>query len=351
MEPDWHWKYMAMVKHFYKAIKAASPENQVVIGALVVGDWGHIGALYEAGAKDNCDVIDIHAYGNEKTHVDMDQIIVTHEEMAKRGDGHKKIFLGEGWSCFPLPKSIEDRKDWTKKPEYTPEEIEHYRQTLLIGWRNLTTPREDYDPSWVLGAKYFTMNDFWGSTHWKDRAIEHRNDKGEIDYWMLDGYKISYKPGELDPRYRPWGLVDADGNPKGSLLKEFPPYIPKLEFAGKAVSGEITPGKPFTVRLTVRNGERSDLSEIKWGMYSRNCTWRKVKETDREKIQFRDTGQSPTPSLAAGKGVTRDFEVVVPKELAGQTVKVYGEFWYKWNGRPYYADSWISFTVGSARAD
>lgn len=364
MNPEWHHIYAAVSNRFYDAVKAASPENQVIIGALVVGDHGHVGALYDAGCK--FDIMDIHAYGGRiskwpKTSkgspsttagtspdapraqfVSIGQIIETHEEMVEHGDGNKKIFLGEGWSCFPLPDDVEDKRDG-KDTSYTEAQIEHYRQTAIQGYRNLITPREGYDPKWVWGAKYFTMNDFWGSVHWKERAVPVMED-GKIHHWMLDGVYIKYSPTALDPFYRPWGLVDAAGKPKGDTIFNFPPYIPQVTIEGKIEDSikKVEKEKGYRIDLTVINSEKEPITNVRFGIYALGQGW---ENNDILNIPFTDMGTSAPIAIEPGKTASHSFAMTIQPGFDKKEIRAYGEVFYKWQGRPYYADAWIDFEV------
>ena len=356
MKPDWAFTHMAPIKHYYKAVKAASPDNQVMVGALVVGRRGHVEALYAAGLKNNFDVLDIHAYDDTKgkTYVSISQIVESHQVLSEHGDGDKMIFLGEGWSCFPLPLSVDGREHERYEKgmgvsmetySYAPEEIEHYRQTVLRGWRALTTPRPGhYDPRWTLGASYFTMNDFWGSMHWEERAIPHYDGDGNIEWWDLDGYYVPYAPFAMKPKYRPWGLVDADGKPKGDIIQNFPPYLPKIEIVADidapVIDGSptVAAGEQYTVTVSVRNMEPDAISDCRFGMGMRN-------NHDVE-LKWRDQTGTPAPNmLHYNRAATRKLSLVVPPGAIGRRLETSAELNYTWEGKPYYYDAWLDFNV------
>ncbi|KPJ63977.1 hypothetical protein AMK68_02675 [candidate division KD3-62 bacterium DG_56] len=345
----WYTWYMEPAVHIYDAVKRADPDNQVVVGALVVGAEGHINALYAAGLRDHFDILDIHAYApgdyeeGHKLHVGIDQVVESHRVLEAHGDGDKKIFLGEGWSLWPKPDHL-----YRKGPNdpVTPEMIEHYRQALLNGYRNLTTPRDGFDPDWVAGASYFILNDFWQKMHWKERAKPRYDDKGKLLGWVLDGYWIPYRKGELDPTYRDWGLIDFDCTPKddGSLVYDFPPYIPKHTFTGKLMLGEaettVDPGKPHRVVLTLTNDEKSPFIDCRMGLVVRE---RDEKKSKRAKI--RDLGGPIPPVLAPGESVSREYEVTYPDAQRGKRIRLIGEFYYHWKDKPYYTDAWVWASV------
>ncbi len=331
--PNWYTWYMDAAKHVYSAVKADHRDNQVVIGALVVGDEGHVGALYAAGAKGHFDVMDIHAYGDAKTHVSMKQIMETHRTMEKHRDGHKKIFLGEGWSCFPLPKSLDGNLE--KNRPYTKEEADHYRQTIQVGWMNLTTPRPgEYDPKWVLGARYFTFCDLIEGRGWRRRAVPQRDKDGNVTHYLVDGYPK--RENELGPFFRPWGIVDVEGKPKGDLLESCPPYIPRYRFAATLArvgsKGTVTADREYSASITFRNLEKVEMSEVRLGIYGRG--------KEGKKIRFEALRNKPAAVLKPGRGISAQYKVAFPAGLRGKKVRFYGECWYTWDGKPYYADAW-----------
>lgn len=357
-KPDWAHTYMKPVKHWHAAVKRADARNRTLVGALVVGDRGHIGALYEAGLKGNFDALHIHNYDDSdgKSFLSMAQIIESHRVLEEFGDGDKRIWLGEGWSPFPLPRSIDGREEErhrqglgmsTEPYTYTEEEIEHYRKSVIRGWYNLMTPRATYNPRWVLGASYFCLNDMWGAMGWSKRAVPKYDAQGNIEAWDLDGYHIPYKPFAMEPVYRPWGLIDAHGWPKGDIIVNFPPYLPRHEFAA-AVAAEyeghaarLTAGQPHVVTLRFTSDEDAPYRNCRFGMDTR--------ERNRHGVIFEPLDDPWAGDLARGQTVERRFAVTFPAELVDQEVCVIGELHYTWAERiPYYASAWLDVLVTPA---
>lgn len=342
--PDWAELYMTPVRHYAAAIHRASPDNQVIAGALVCGARDLIDELYKHGFKEHCDVLDIHAYagspGERRYHVGLSQVLEAHQALVDHGDGNKKIFLGEGWSVFPLPSHLDNLK---QRPEYTAEDLDHYRKALVYGYAALTTPRPGYDPNWLLGARFFCLNDLWGAMGWKKRAVIERDKNGEPVAWNLDGYKLPYSPNAMDPQFRAWGLIDIDGKPKGEALEQFPPYVPrcsvKAEFEDDSAA-VVYPGMPCRVRVSAINGESEPLANPRFSMDV-------FQGAGRRDIVFREVGASTASSISTGKGGSREFEMVAAPTLAGKDVLVQGGCEYEWQGRSYYADNWLRFRVAS----
>lgn len=382
--PDWHYYYMDPVRAVHRGMKKAHPDNRLIIGQLCYSSRDHIGALYDAGAKGHFEILAIHAYGPRGSFVDMEQIIESHEEMAFRGDHDIPIILTEGWSCFPLPDSID--KDPTFRGgtrPYTPEEIEHYRQTVLDGWRNLMTPRPgEYDPKWVGGVSYFVLNDHWGGRLWEPRSRAEYDEDGNLRGFHLDGYFIgTTDPNWIKPYMRPWGLIDIEGRPKGDAIYDFPPYIPRHEIAAvlaehgeleilpydgrrpSKVCPEVVAGRVYHATVTFRNLEDEPMTDLVF-----TCGDKSEKDyptgnafafingqmrpnialSDQHRVKTRLTSDPPPDRLAPGEGVELQYEVVFDESLAAPDrngwktrVRPYADVYYVWKGRPYHTDAWL----------
>lgn len=332
---DWHWYYMDQAIHVATGIKRANPDNKVFFGQLVVGDRGHVGALAQAGLRDNpklFDVLDIHAYSpDRRVHVDMNQIVESHEVLSEIGADHIRIFLGEGWSCFPLPQDLDG--NLAEQADYKPEHVDHYRNCLFSGWYNLLTPRPgEYDPAWVIGANYFTFCDLQEGRGWRRRAVPQLNAEGQIDHYLVDGY--FKRPDELGPFFRPWGLVDVKGRSKGNLHLEFPPYIPKHTIHALFVEPvqRVRAGQSYRVQVIFRNDEQRTLERVRLGV-----TGRKRYSPD---LKVRVVDAAEVPQLAPAESARGEFEVIFPDSLAGRVSRFYGEAEFVLNGKPYYVDAW-----------
>ena len=335
-DPEWAKHFAEPVRHVYDAIKKADPRNKLITGRLVAGSEDLVDAYYKGGLEGHYDVLDLHCYGTAKTHVSIEQIIDARKAMVKHGDADKRIFLGEGWSVFPLPPYLENSKADTP---VTPEEIEHYRRCLFRGYRNLVTPRPgEYDPDWVIGARFFLMNDFWQCLQWKKRAVEYRDEHGNIDHWILDGYFIPYRPGEMDAKYRRWGFVDINGNPKGDLVFSFPPYIPKDEFTYEFKGPKpecYLAGRKCSVDVKYTNKESTAFENPRFNVTSDDSPDRAVRSSELS------AGPVPSIGIEPGQTVIRTFEFTVPLNRIGDRVRPIGELDYTWEGKPYYSDVWL----------
>lgn len=380
--PDWHFFYMDPIKAIHRGMKAADADNRLIIGNLCYSDREHIGALYAAGAKGNFEVLAIHAYGPRGCYLDMEQVLESHQELAAHGDSGIPIILTEGWSCFPLPDSIDKDPIWRKGGrDYTPQEIEHYRQTVLDGWRNLNTPRPgEYDPSWVRGASYFVLNDHWGGRGWEQRATPKYDAAGKLTGFLLDGYFLGTSdPDYIKPLLRPWGLIDVEGKPKGDTIEAFPPALPRVELTAiiedslKIVNynprfadwmaPSVTPGKAYRVAVTLTNKEAEPLSQVafrvgdKQGMdfpggYSfvyQDGILTVLEQPGSDPLVSAKLLNTRVPrTVQPGQTLRLEYEVTFSKRLAEPTdrgwlqrVRPYAEVWFVLGGRPWHTDAWL----------
>lgn len=337
--PDWAHLYVEPLKHIHKGIKAASADNIVIAGNLSHGGDDEVQALYDAGAKGCFDVLDIHAYSNDpRTGVDIFQVVTAHRAMVRNGDADKKIFLGEGWGpARSVPGIV--RKSPEEPP--SPAEIEAMRQFVENGYRNMLTERDIYDPKWLLGAKFFTMNDNWGGGNWKKRAkpVDETGD-GKPDYVMLDGYR--FPPDiNLEPTFYNGGLVDFYGKPKADLMDNFLPKIPEHKFEG-SLTGEgpifsYVTEKPYKLELKITNLSNDAMKLEQWGVRAQAGSKAIL-------VQAQSDGTLPA-AVEAGKDATGILNVTFPKEAAGRQVTLIGELEYSVGDRKHLTDCWVTVMV------
>lgn len=380
--PDWHFFYMDPIKAVHAGMKRAHPDNKLIIGNLCYSDRDHIGALYCAGAKGNFEILAIHAYGPRGVHLDMEQIIESHEEMVYRGDPDIPIILTEGWSAFPLPDSIDKDEAWRRGPrEYTPQEIEHYRQAVLDGWRNLITPRPgEYDPKWVCGAKFFVLNDHWGGRGWAQRAKPEYDDQGRLKGFHLDGYWIATSdPNFIKPFMRPWGLIDIHGRPKGDIIFAFPPYIPRHRFVARLAeqlptvgydprrpelkTKEVVAGRTYQATVEFTNLEDTPMTQAYFELGEKNdavhpggyafafvdgILHMNVDPRAGREVQAKLVGPKPPRTIGPGETVRLEYEITFAESLARTSdvgkryrVRPYADIYFVWEGRPYHSDAWL----------
>jgi len=380
--PDWHFFYMDPIRAIHRGMKRAHPGNRLVIGNLCYSDRSHVSALYDAGAAGNFEILAIHAYGPRGCHVDMEQVLESHEEMASRGDPDIPILVTEGWSCFPLPESTDKDPAWRREGRaYTPQEIEHYRQTVLDGWRSLLTPRPGmYDPAWVTGARYFVLNDHWGGKGWAARARPDYDEAGKLKGFRLDGYWIGTSdPDFIKPFLRPWGLIDINGRPKGDTVLAFPPYLPRHRFTAaldeelpivgydprrpERTCPEAVAGKPYRAVVEFTNLEDEPMTQCHFRLSEKNDAdfpggYAFVYEdgvldvftdpTAERVVQAEPLGPRPPATIGPGETVRLEYRVTFSQKLAGtrddgrrERLRPYADLYYLWRGRPYHTDAWL----------
>ncbi len=166
--------------------KSSTPEAKLIGGNCFT--HGPYETLYQkCGFRESCQLVGFHCYSDEPdTGINIWAVGTLRDIMKKYGDADKPIFLGEGWG----PKR--ELRTVPRISPYVPPsvaEIELMRQFLVNGWKNICTPRENYNPEWVYGVLFFTLSDNWGFDY------SHFYNGGLIDFW---------------------------GNPKDDLLLLFP---------------------------------------------------------------------------------------------------------------------------------
>lgn len=212
--PNWAQDYMNRLNTAYPVIKATNPANVVIGGNL---HTLNLDKLYQHGYKNSNDMVGYHNYSNDPaTGNNIDVISLVRNQMNAAADGSKKIFLGEGWGpARELPglkRSFPDAR-------ITPAELSMLRDFVVNGYWNLSTPKGNYDPAWVWGALFFTLNDNWGYKRWAERAVAHYDGQGNVLYYTIDGYYVGL---DIFPRFFNGGLVDIWGNSKDALMDIFP---------------------------------------------------------------------------------------------------------------------------------
>ncbi len=95
--PDKPTRYAAILKAAYPAIKAASPQTQVLAGSLVGANGAFLSALYAAGIKGSYDALSVHYYD-----IVLGSLRTIRQVMKAHGDS-SPVWLSEfGWtSCSP----------------------------------------------------------------------------------------------------------------------------------------------------------------------------------------------------------------------------------------------------------
>jgi len=253
-----------------EAVRRAVPDAKIIAGKFSSGDPPLIRAFYSKGFKDNFDVLDIHPYNNDpRTGTAMGEIVASHDTLEELGMGYKRIYLGEGWgptrNLHQVPRADFDAP-------VSPEEADCHRQFYQNGYRELITPRMDYSPDWVLGAKYFTLNDNVGGTYWKQAARPVKNSKGEIEYYLIGELRFD-NPDTLKAFFCNGGLVDFFGNPKGTWFYDFPPALPEVRVLASGVPKYVLHNEWHEIKVAVTNGNPRPIANVKLGVRHQTGRW------------------------------------------------------------------------------
>ena len=248
-DPDWPKNHTEALCRTYQLIHSVSDDNVVIGGNLMFADFDK---LYEYGFRDCCDVVGLHNYSNDPaTGMDTSMVVEARAQLETAGDADKLIFLGEGWGPQrQLPGLTR------LSPDIPPSaaEIRMLRRFVINGYRNLMTTTESYDPEWVLGALFFTLNDNWGGAGWAARAVPEYDRDGNVVRYLVDGYNVGL---DIHPHFYNGGLLDVYGNAKDTLLDTFPGNRlalanPGFEYYDEA--GEGTVGSEWNGRPTAPTG-------------------------------------------------------------------------------------------------
>ena len=309
------------------AIRRGCPGAQIIAGKFSAGDPNIIRSMYAHGFRDNFDILDIHPYSNDpRTGCDMGGVVASHETLDDLEMGQKRIFLGEGWGPGrDLKGSVRLRHD----ADVPFLEADLMRQMFQNGYRSLTTPRDDYNPEWVWGARFFTLNDNMGSTYWKWNATPHTNEVGEVDYWLLSHLRF----GNLDdvrPSFWDGGLLDFRGQPKGDWFFDFPPALPRLFVRVDSDIPLMLPGAFYDVDVTVLNADSRAAEVLSLGIRPRTYKWK-------GDMVAKATGPHTRARLSPGETWTVPARVGVVESPRGP-FRLAFEVDYSFDGTGYVAD-------------
>lgn len=313
-----------------RGLKAGNPDCMIIAGKFSSGDPGLIRSMHAAGFRDNFDVLDIHPYNNDPlTGCAMGEVVASHETLEELGMGHKRIYLGEGWGptrdLHQVPRS-------RHTDPVTPAEAQAHRQFFYNGYRCLVTPRADYSPDWVLGAKYFTLNDNVGGTYWAQAARPVTDAEGKVLYYLIGELRFG-SPDSLHAFFCNGGLVDFYGRPKGNWFFDFPPSLPEVRVLAEMDAPFMLPGRDCGIRVRVVNAERDSIENLRLGMRHR---------TGKFKGTLAGSPLRPTsrPSLEPG-GVWETAVLARVEEGRPGPLRVALELEYDWRGEHYVSDDVI----------
>lgn len=101
-------RYVRLLQHGYRGVKAGNPDAKVVSAGLAGSDDPYLVEMYNAGAKGYFDILGVHAYTNGRSPYakpdlyrpgsSFDWLRVMKATLERHGDGDKKIWITEtGW--------------------------------------------------------------------------------------------------------------------------------------------------------------------------------------------------------------------------------------------------------------
>jgi hypothetical protein len=312
-------------------LREAMPDARVIAGKFCGGDPSNIRSFVRGGFRDNFDVLDIHPYSNDyRTGCAMGGVVAAHEVLEELGMGHKRIFLGEGWGPT---RNLHDKARSRHDAPVSREEADFMRQYYWNGYRCLTQPREDYNPEWVLGAKFFTFNDNIGMTYWRVNARPHYNAQGEIDYYLLS--HLAFKSlDNMDPRFWNGGLVDFYGQPKGPWLYDFPPSLPQVRVTAEMDGDYVLRDRPVPLRVKIANAESQTVTNLLLEVRHRTETFRKG-------VVSGTTPDSFPNVLGALKTLEPEGVTALVEGGRPGPLRLAVELEYDWKGKRYTSDAII----------
>lgn len=140
-EPDSHtyWanqdglkSYCALLKEVYIAAKKIDPDCKILNGGLAKG-LSSVNRLYDNGAKDYFDILNIHIFENPLQANSIKAVTVypklAYKVMSRNGDSHKKIWITE-IGCPGVKPGLEVKNWWC----FCDEIRMFYRQTPLLNF-------------------------------------------------------------------------------------------------------------------------------------------------------------------------------------------------------------------------
>lgn len=328
---NWASFVVEPLTHLYPVIKSVNSNNVVIGGNLYGGADEDVQALYYVGIKGYFDALEIHPYTDKpELGVDIAQVVSAYQVLKRNGDGNKQLFIGEGWG-----------PEFIKGVSNSDEELNIIRNYLLNGFRILSTSSDGYDPSWVMGALFNSMNDYRIGSNYKSRAKKIDEDgDGKIDCTLVDGYRLPAE-AEIDRTFFNCGLCDIQGKPKGGLLELIGTSL-KIEMTGSISSNgpsfTYLPGMPHKLTLEVYNVMDEPVEAPKIVLHA-----------DNPAIVIKDDDGNALPSVLNGTTrIKQNFTVILPEELSGCQALLTGKFSFKWKGSEYCISNLVSMDANSA---
>lgn len=329
--------FVEHLTHLANAVKRAVPDAQIIAGKFSSGDPGLIRQFYRHGFRDNFDVMDIHPYNNDPvTGCAMGEVVASHQTLEELGMGHKRLFLGEGWGPTRDLKQVV-RTKWDEPVSEA--EADVTRQYYQNGYRCLVSARSDYSPDWVLGAKYFTLNDNVGGTYWKQAAKPVYSSTGELLYHLIGELRFG-DPDTLKAFFCNGGLVDFFGKPKGQWFFDFPPALPEVRILATGGPEYVLEGQWHTLNVSVVNANPRPITNLNLGLRDRTGKFK-------GSISAEALGESKCAQLAPGEQWNSSVRVRLDKGDPGH-LRLALELQYFYDGEKHISDDIVATQIRPA---
>lgn len=273
---DWKTAYGAMLPHIYLPMKEVSKDNLLLAGSNKIASEEIVQALYDAGIKPHFDVLAVNAGPtNSKYGVDMRSVSAACAVMRRNRDDTKQVFVIQGWGPSGTPGQAE---------------VKALNDYARNGFRNLLTPREGYNPAWLLGA-VFSM------PKWKSKAA-------------------------------------------AEFVKDFPPAIPRssleINIGRDVASGVLLTGQKYPVKLEFANLGVHNVELLDISLSAEGADGAAIERKSEKK-----------GTVIANEAVTAAFSLSLPEDFAGAEAVLIGEATFSLAGEKYLVDCLTRMPVAS----
>jgi len=157
--------YCALLKDVYTALKEVDPECKILNGGLANG-LSSVNRLYENGAKDYFDILNIHFFQNPLHPGSIKAVAaypkLAYKVMVRNGDGNKKIWITE-IGCPGLKRGVKTEGWWLGKNPTEKKQAEWVKQVYTQLLKEKTVDKifwaffRDCSNHWNTGVDYFGL--------------------------------------------------------------------------------------------------------------------------------------------------------------------------------------------------
>ena len=157
--------YCALLKEVYTALKEINPLCQVLNGGIANG-LASVNSIYDNGARDYFDILNIHIFGNPVNPSAIKAITaypqLVYKIMSRNGDAHKKIWVTE-IGCPGVKRGVATKNWWMGKNPNERQQADWLKKvfTGLINDKNVDKVFwayfRDCKDHWNSGVDYFGL--------------------------------------------------------------------------------------------------------------------------------------------------------------------------------------------------